>query len=62
MGRPTNEVPPMPPADVHAAAAVGLLELPDPNDIAPFPELSPPYASGLPDLADFLTPESLMLR
>ena len=39
MGRPTNEVPPIPPADDHAAVAVGLPDLRDPVD---FPELTPP--------------------
>ncbi len=58
-GRPTGAVPP---ANDHVPADVGLDVLPDPDDSAPFPELSLPAAatdgfelSGaeLPDLPDF---------
>ena len=59
-GRPTEGVPPAPPANENANEA--LEGLPDPDDSAPFPELSLPAAavdafgtSGaeLPDLPDF---------
>ena len=61
MPRPTDAVPPDA-AGGHAPDGVGLPDLPDPDDSAPFPELSLPAAatdgfelSGaeLPDLPDF---------
>ena len=61
-GRPAGAVPPVPPANDHVPAGVGLDFLPDPDDSAPFPVLSLPAAatdgfelSGaeLPDLPDF---------